>query len=110
MGKNKKATSTNKSSIKCGSGTITTGWIKWWNLEWYYNEQKDETEDETKWKQKLTVRMKERLKEKKNMKKTKWIIDSLLKKYKARAFSLLRYILRNYNMKWEPNGTFKYKI
>ena len=43
------------------------------------------------------------------MKKTKWIIDSLPKKYKARAFSLLRYILRNYNMKWEPNGRFKYK-
>ena len=60
-------------------------------------------------KQKLTVRMKERLKEKKNMKKTKWIIDSLSKKYKAIVFSFLRYIRRNYNMKWEPNGTFKYK-
>ena len=83
MGKNKKATSTNKSSIKCGSGTITT----------------DEESDE--------IWVKERLKEKKNMEKTKWIIDSLPKKYKARAFSLLRYILRNYNMKWEPNGTFK---
>ena len=29
--------------------------------------------------------------------------------YKARAFSLLRYIIRNYNMKLEPNGTFEYK-
>lgn len=38
-----------------------------------------------------------------------WILDALPKKYKPRAFSLLRYIKRNYNMKWTPNGTFKYK-
>ena len=43
------------------------------------------------------------------MNKTKWIIDALPKNYKAKAFSVLRYIVRNYNMKWEPNGTFKYK-
>ena len=38
-----------------------------------------------------------------------WIINSLPKKYRARAFSLMRYITRNYNMKWDVNGTFKYK-
>ena len=45
MGKNKKATFTNKSSIKCGSGTITTDEESDEIWEQYYNEQKDETED-----------------------------------------------------------------
>ena len=47
--------------------------------------------------------------EEKEDKKVSWIINALPKKYKAKAFSLLRYISRNYNMKWTPDGTFKNK-
>ena len=33
----------------------------------------------------------------------------ITQKVQSKSLSLLRYIFRNYNMKWEPNGTFKYK-
>ena len=62
-----------------------------------------------KLRQRMKKRLKERVKEKKNIKKIKWIINALPKKYKSKGFSLLRYVTRNYNMKWEPDGTFKYK-
>ena len=51
--------------------------------------------------------MKKRKKENRNQ--TTWIIDALPKKYKPKAYSLLRYITGNYNMKWTSDGTFKYK-
>ena len=37
------------------------------------------------------------------------IINHLPKKYRSKAFSLFRYILRNYNISWDNKGTFKYK-
>lgn len=37
------------------------------------------------------------------------IINYLPKKYRAKAFSLFRYILKNYNISWDNKGTFKYK-
>ena len=37
------------------------------------------------------------------------IINYLPKKYRSKAFSLFRYILKNYNMSWDNKGTFKYK-
>ena len=37
------------------------------------------------------------------------MINHLPKKYRAKAFSLFRYILRNYNMSWDNKGTFKYR-
>ena len=37
------------------------------------------------------------------------IINHLPKKYCSKAFSLFRYILRNYNISWDNKGTFKYK-
>lgn len=43
------------------------------------------------------------------LKSATWIINSLPKKYRSKAFSLLRYISRNYNMKWDEKGVFKYK-
>lgn len=48
----------------------------------------------------------------KNLKKNydvSWIIKALPKKYRSRAFSLLRYIAKNYDMKWDKNGVFIYK-
>ena len=61
-------------------------------------------------KQELTQRMKERLKEKKNIKKIKRIINALPKKYKSKAFSFLRYITKNYNMKWNLMEHLNIKI
>ena len=37
------------------------------------------------------------------------IINYLPKKYRSKAFSLFRYIFKNYNMSWDEKGTFKYK-
>ena len=37
------------------------------------------------------------------------IINHLPKKYRSKAFSLFRYILKNYNISWDNKGTFKYK-
>ena len=37
------------------------------------------------------------------------IINYLPKKYRSKAFSLFRYILKNYNMSWDNKGTFKYR-
>ena len=37
------------------------------------------------------------------------IVNSLPKKYRAKAFSLLRYITRNNNMSWDDNNTFRYR-
>ena len=37
------------------------------------------------------------------------IINYLPKKYRSKAFSLFRYILKNYNISWDNKGTFKYK-
>ena len=37
------------------------------------------------------------------------IINHLPKKYCSKAFSLFRYILKNYNISWDNKGTFKYK-
>ena len=57
---------------------------------------------------KQTLKQK-KMKKKKKINQVKWIIDALPEKYKAKAFSLLRYITRNYNMKWTSDGIFKYK-
>ena len=55
----------------------------------------------------MTQKLKrQKMKEKKQI---EWIIEALPKKYRAKAFSLLRYITRNYKMKWDSNGLFKYK-
>ena len=37
------------------------------------------------------------------------IMNHLPKKYRSKAFSLFRYILKNYNISWNNKGTFKYK-
>ena len=37
------------------------------------------------------------------------IINYLPKKYCSKAFTLFRYILKNYNISWDNKGTFKYK-
>ena len=37
------------------------------------------------------------------------MINHLPKKYRAKAFSLFRYILRNNNISWDNKGTFKYR-
>ena len=37
------------------------------------------------------------------------IINHLPKKYRSKAFSLFRYILKNYHISWDNKGTFKYK-
>ena len=58
---------------------------------------------------KQTLKQKRMNKKKKKINQVKWIIDTLPKKYKAKAFSLLTYITRNYNMKWTSDGIFKYK-
>ena len=55
-------------------------------------------------------KLKENLKVKTDkLKDSSWIVNSLPKKYRAKAFSLLRYIVRNYKMKWDSKGTFIYK-
>ena len=43
------------------------------------------------------------------MKTIPHIINSLPKKYRSKAFSLLRYIVKNYNMSWDDNNVFRYR-
>ena len=57
-------------------------------------------------KKKKTVYLKVMEKKKRN---TITMINKLPKKYRAKAFSLFRYILRNYNISWDNKETFKYK-
>ena len=38
------------------------------------------------------------------------IINHLPKKYHSKAFSLFRYILKNYNISWDNKGTLNIKI
>ena len=45
----------------------------------------------------------------KKMKSIPSIINSLPKKYRAKAFSLLRYIARNNNISWNDDYSFKYR-
>ena len=59
--------------------------------------------------EKQTVKQKKMNKKNKKINQVKCILDALPKKYKAKAFSLLRYITTNYNIKWTLDGIFKYK-
>ena len=97
MGKSEKRHPKNRTLFKYGSGSRTSfsdesdGSNEIWKK--CYNETNSEEKEE----------------EEEGKNQTTWIIDALPNRCKPKAYSLLRYIIRNYNMKWTSDGTFKYK-
>ena len=59
----------------------------------------------------VTMKQTQKMMKKKKKKRNQLLVLLMHypKKYKPKAYSLLRYITRNYNMKWTSHGTFKYK-